>query len=71
MSKGSTIPWQQSVRTRLLLIALIPMLFIMPLFGGIVIYNWSMRFDNLLIAKVNSELTIAHQFLSGLKDRAF
>ena len=71
MSKGSTIPWQQSVRTRLLLIALIPMLFIMPLFGGIVIYNWSMRFDNLLIAKVNSELTIAHQFLAGLKDRAF
>ncbi len=47
------------------------MLIVMPLFGGIVVYNWSIRFDKLLIAKVNSELTIAHQFLSGLKERSF
>ncbi len=47
------------------------MLLFMPLFGGVVIYNWSTRFDNLLIAKVNGELTIAHQYLEGLKERAF
>jgi len=69
ISKG--IPWTKSVRTRLLLIALLPMLLFMPLFGGVVIYNWSTRFDNLLIAKVNGELTIAHQYLEGLKERAF
>ncbi len=47
------------------------MLLFMPLFGGVVIYNWSARFDKLLIAKVNGELTIAHQYLEGLKERAF
>jgi len=65
------MPWMKSVRTRLLFIALLPMLLFMPLFGGVVVYNWSTRFDNLLIAKVNSELTIAHQYLAGLKERAF
>ena len=64
------IPWSKSVRTRLLLIALLPMLLFMPLFGGVVIYNWSARFDNLLIAKVNGELTIAHQYLAGLKENS-
>jgi signal transduction histidine kinase len=53
------------------MIALLPMLLFMPLFGGVVVYNWSTRFDNLLIAKVNGELTIAHQYLEGLKERAF
>lgn len=53
------------------MIALLPMLLVMPLFGGIIVYNWSARFDNLLIAKVNGELTIAHQYLEGLKERSF
>ena len=75
MSEASTatsrpIKRRGSVRTRLLLIALLPVLIIMPLFGGVVIYNWSERFDRLLIAKVNGELTIAHQYLEGLKERA-
>ena len=70
MPDGLKIPWFKSVRLRLLAIALLPMLVFMPLFGGVVIYNWSNRFDNLLIAKVNSELTIAHQYLAGLKVRA-
>ncbi|MCF6273525.1 MAG: cache domain-containing protein [Rhodobacteraceae bacterium] len=65
------IPWTKSVRTRLLMIALLPMLLVMPVFGGVVIYNWAARFDNLLIAKVNSELTIANQYLAGIKARAF
>ncbi|MBL4873232.1 MAG: cache domain-containing protein [Rhodobacteraceae bacterium] len=65
------IPWNKSVRARLLFIALLPMFLVMPLFGGVVIYNWSQRFDDLLIAKVNGELTIAHQYLASLKVRSF
>lgn len=65
------IPWYNSVRTRLLMIALLPMLFLMPVFGAVIILNWSARFDELLIAKVNGELTIAHQHLAALKERAF
>ncbi len=64
------IKWHQSIRVRLLAIALLPMLVLMPLFGAGVIANWSQRFDDLLIAKVNGELTIAHQYLAGLKDRS-
>ena len=60
----------KSVRARLLAIALMPVLIVMPIFGGVVVAKWSQRFDRLLIAKVNGELTIAHQYLAGLKDRA-
>ncbi len=67
----SGIAWYNSVRTRLLMIALLPMLLLMPVFGAVIIVNWSARFDELLIAKVNSELTIAHQHLTTLKERAF
>lgn len=64
-------PWYKSVRARLLAISLLPLLLIMPVFTGIVVINWSQRFDNLLIAKVNGELTIAHQYLAGLRARSF
>lgn len=60
------IGWFRSVRTRLFAIALLPMLVVMPLFLGVVVVNWSARFDKLLIAKVNGELTIAHQYLSRI-----
>ena len=63
-------PWRKSVRVRLLAIALLPMLVVMPLFLGLVVANWSSRFDRLLIAKVNGELTIAHQYLSRLRERS-
>lgn len=59
-----------SVRVRLLAIALLPTVFIMPLFFVITAYNWSSRFDNLLIAKVNGELTIAHQYLSRILENS-
>ncbi len=62
--------WWRSVRFRLLAIALLPMLVVMPLFLTAVVVNWSTRFDKLLIAKVNGELTIAHQYFSRLKERA-
>jgi len=70
MPERTRISWRNSVRTRLLLIALLPMLLLMPLFGGLVIFNWSSRFDNLLIAKVNGELTIAHEYLGRLRERS-
>ncbi|MCB2137489.1 MAG: cache domain-containing protein [Rhodobacteraceae bacterium] len=60
--------FRRSVRARLLLIALLPMLIILPLLLGAAVANWSQRFDEVLIAKVNGELTIAHQHLSGLLD---
>ncbi len=62
--------WWRSVRFRLLAIALLPMLVVMPLFLTAVVVNWSTRFDKLLIAKVNGELTIAHQYFSRLRERA-
>ena len=59
-----------SVRTRLLVIALLPMLVVMPLFLGGVGLNWAARFDKLLIAKVNGDLTIAHQYLQRILERS-
>jgi signal transduction histidine kinase len=59
-----------SVRMRLLAIALLPTLVIMPLFFIVTAVNWSSRFDNLLIAKVNGELTIAQQYLSQLLENS-
>ena len=77
MPDGSTykppatgLNWRQSVRIRLLVIAILPMLVVMPLFLSIVVLNWSNRFDALLIAKVNGELTIAHQYLERIRERA-
>ena len=58
----------RTVRARVLLIALLPMLFILPLLLGATVANWSRRFDEVLIAKVNGELTIAHQHLAGLME---
>ncbi|HGG05489.1 MAG TPA: HAMP domain-containing protein [Aliiroseovarius sp.] len=65
----SGIHWYQSVRLRLMAIALLPMLVILPLFGAAVFAGWSQRFDDVLIAKVNGELTIARQYLAGLEVR--
>ncbi|GAA6180495.1 cache domain-containing protein [Shimia sp. NS0008-38b] len=59
-----------SVRMRLLAIALLPTLVIMPIFFVITAVNWSSRFDNLLIAKVNGELTIADQYLAQLLENS-
>lgn len=58
------------MRMRLLAIALLPTLVVMPLFFIITAVNWSSRFDNLLIAKVNGELTIADQYLSQLLENS-
>jgi two-component system NtrC family sensor kinase len=56
----------RSVRYRLLAIALLPTLVILPLLLGIAILRWNDKFDALLISKVNGDLTIAHQYLSRI-----
>ncbi len=56
----------KSVRFRLLVIAILPMLVVLPLLIGGMFTRWSHNFDELLIAKVNGELTIAHQYMERI-----
>jgi two-component system, NtrC family, sensor kinase len=57
---------RRSVRARMLMIALLPLLIVLPMLLLTAAKNWTTRFDEVLIAKVHSELTIAHQHLAGL-----
>ncbi len=57
---------RRSVRLRILLIALLPLLIVLPLLLLTAVKSWTTRFDEVLIAKVHSELTIANQHLAGL-----
>src|SRR5262245_26499144 len=56
----------RSVRFRLLAIALLPTLVILPLLLVITIARWNGKFDAALISKVNGDLTIAHQYLARI-----
>lgn len=56
----------RSVRYRLLAIALLPTLVILPLLLGATMLRWSAKFDDLLITKVNSDLTVARQYLARI-----
>lgn len=56
----------KSVRFRLLAIALLPTLVILPLLLGVTMSRWSGKFDALLINKVSSDLTLAHQYLATI-----
>ncbi|NGO50761.1 sensor histidine kinase [Allomesorhizobium camelthorni] len=56
----------RSVRFRLLAIALLPTLVILPLLLGVTIYRWNAKFDSMLISKVSGDLTIAHQYLARI-----
>jgi len=60
-----TKPWH-SVRFRLLAIALLPTLVILPLLLGVTMARWNAKFDTMLISKVNGDLTIAHQYLARI-----
>jgi len=62
-------PRGRSVRFRLLAIALLPMLVILPLLLGVAAYRWNARFDATLISKVNGDLTIAHQYLARILEK--
>ncbi len=71
MTKSSTpaTPVQtggRSVRYRLLAIALLPTLVILPLLLGFMMARWNGKFDALLTNKVHGDLTIAHQYFSHI-----
>jgi len=57
---------RRSVRYRLLVIALVPMLVVLPLLLAIGIHRWNARFDAVTIAKVNDDLTIARQYFTRI-----
>jgi two-component system, NtrC family, sensor kinase len=56
----------RSVRFRLLAIALLPTLVIVPLLLGIAIVQWNAKFNAMLVTKVSGDLTIAHQYLDRI-----
>lgn len=56
----------RSVRFRLLAIALLPMLVILPLLLGVAVSRWNDKFNGALTSKVNGDLTIAHQYLARI-----
>ncbi len=56
----------RSVRFRLLAIALLPTLVILPLLLGVTVVQWNEKFNAMLISKVNGDLTIAHQYLARI-----
>lgn len=59
-----------SVRMRLLAIALLPTLIILPLVLLVAVGWWTRQFDRLLISKVQGDLTIARQYLDRLMERS-
>lgn len=57
-----------SVRLRLLVLALLPLVVLMPLLLGATMLHWIHKFNDLLIAKVASDLRVAEQYLNRLHD---
>lgn len=57
----------RSVRWRLLLIALLPLVVLLPLLLGVTMQRWIDRYDDLLIAKVASDLRVAEQYFGRIE----
>ena len=57
----------RSVRLRLLLIALLPLVVLLPLLLGVTMLRWINRYDDLLIAKVASDLRVAEQYFGRIE----
>lgn len=55
-----------SVRLRLLFMALLPLILLMPLLLLLGLSRWTSEYDKLLISKVESDLRIAEQYLSRI-----
>ena len=66
MAEREKPPGARSIRYRLLAIALLPTLVILPALLGITMLRWTGKFDDLLITKVNSDLTVARQYLTRI-----
>ncbi|HVJ34649.1 MAG TPA: cache domain-containing protein [Terriglobia bacterium] len=58
-----------SVRVRLLAIALLPILIMLPALAALGLFWWTTQFDHLLITKVTGDLTIARQYLNRIMER--
>ena len=58
-----------SVRTRLLLVALVPVLAILPILLFLIFYWGVAYYDRLLTFKVSSDLAVAHQYFTRVVDR--
>ncbi|MEM6383944.1 MAG: cache domain-containing protein [Pseudomonadota bacterium] len=57
----------RSVRLRLLALALLPLIVVMPVLLGLTMLRWVDKFDELLIAKVASDLRIAEQYFHRIE----
>ncbi len=57
----------RSVRLRLLAMALLPLVALLPLLLGLTMQRWIAKFDDLLIAKVGSDLRVAEQYFNQIK----
>ncbi|MGR3493166.1 MAG: two-component sensor histidine kinase, partial [Shimia sp.] len=56
----------RTVRLRLLLLALVPIVLLLPLVLALGMARWTADYDDLLIAKVESDLRIAEQYLTRI-----
>lgn len=63
---GKSLLQGRSVRFRLLAIALLPTLVVLPLLLGVAIAQWNEKFNATLSSKVNGDLIIAHQYLARI-----
>ncbi|MFT7371177.1 MAG: two-component system NtrC family sensor kinase [Alteromonas macleodii] len=56
----------KSVRLRLLILALLPLMVVLPISLAVSMDRWSHKFDDLLISKVSSDLRIAEQYMQRI-----
>ncbi len=56
----------RSVRLRLLMLALLPLIVLMPLLLVLAVTRWTADYDKILIANVESDLRIAEQYLGRI-----
>jgi len=66
---GEMLP-QRSIRTRLLLLALIPLGIVLPLLLAALAYWGGDYFDRLLVTKVRSDLAVAHGYFERVSEAA-
>lgn len=68
---GMTLPilGNASVRTKLLLVALVPFLTVLPILFFLIFYWGVGYYDRLLTFKVSSDLAVAHEYFLHVRDR--
>ncbi|MFW8595297.1 sensor histidine kinase [Cribrihabitans neustonicus] len=57
----------RSVRLRLLVLALLPLVVLLPLLLGVTMLRWIGKYDELLFAKVASDLRVAEQYFGRIE----